>query len=756
MDNYANRDKEYNQIIKLLNTNTQAIFIKSGKAFGISSFLKDRLQPQLQQQGYLTMKINADSYPSISDAILNYIIKDLELFQIMQECFDDNYGSKDSSLAENASLSIPHVGNLVSFALKGKSALPIYTGNFSSAIEEILTIFFSTITYKKCAILIDSAQSISEESYSTINDLITYNKVSFIFAITETNDNYLKLFNFFHVKNLKTAEIIFPQPYIELVIEIGKLFNVSISENNANRIIESSQHNIHRIMSTLNQVDYSQTLTAWDKAIIRVLYIFKIGLSKNHLSGIIKNCELFSEQPEQSLNTSLLRLLSYNIIEGNEDKYLLNYSSHPDIIIIAESLPQQLIYKNAILKYYNKKRMVSKSEAITLYQIADDIEDNSIKKYARLKIKYFLSDGTIIDKRTIMNASFNNENCNDCVVCSIIYARKRQYDIAKKWLECVNLESDINLKAFFGILLNRIRDHTNAEKILTECLMNNSNIENKVIIASYLISNYIHQEKLDDAKTLYSTTFKEYKTAQNIGYLIRNAISAYSGYQKDMYDLALSNFKDNNDMFGYYTTLCNQGYRLLEIDKNESIKKLRESLNFIKLYGENISHIVTNDLGLAYLFSNKYDEARECFLCVVSSEGKNMPHIFAEINLAFCNAVSGNKDKAHSEIINLQDVVDNHPLDRVRQKYYINRLLIDFICVHKVDESILKKAREYLDRYNPEKTEKTIAYILRNHKMKSINTSNTIEYFSPCGLAYWFVNPLKIFPEGFLDEIITI
>lgn len=756
MYNFANRNKEYNKIRELLDSNGQTIFIRSGKAIGVTSFLEDKLQPQLKQEGYLVLKINADRFSSISDAILDYIIKDEDLYNVMQKCFDRNYGSKGSSIAEKVSLGIPYIGNILSFALKEKTALPIYAGNFSSAIEEILTIFFSTITNDKIVILIDSAQSINEESYSTINDLIKYNNVKFVLVITEENDNYLKLNNYICVKGIKANEMIFPQPYAELVVEIGKLFNVAISEKNANQLIDASQKNIHKIISTFNKINYSQLLTSWDKAIVGILSIFKIGLSKDNLSEIIKDCELFSECHEQSLTTSLSILLSYDIIEGNESRYTLTYSSHPDIIKITESLPSQLIYKNAILKSFNRIKIISKSEAITLYQIADEIEDNSIKKYARLKIKFFLQDGSKIDKRVIANASFDDHNYNDCVVCSIIFARKRQYSLAIKWLEKINIDSNINIKTFYGILLSRVREHHQAEIVLTECMTENPNIENKVIIASYLISNYIHQEKLEEAQQLYLNALENYKSAKNIGYLIRNAISAYSGYQKDMYDLALTVFHNSNDMFGYYTTLCNQGYRLIETDKKEATKKLEESLSYIKLYGENISHIVSNDLGLAYLYSNKYDDAKECFLCVINSEEINMPYIFAKINLSFCNALMGNKEKAHNDITHLKNVVDNHPLDRVRQKYYINKLLIDFICGYNIDNITLKMARKYVDRYYPEKTEKTISYILSNNKVKNIKTNNIIKFYSPCGLAYWFVNPLKIFPEGFLDEIMTI
>ena len=756
MEMYANRDKEYNQILKLLEMQTQAIFINSSKASGISSFLKTRLESELQELNYLTIRINAESIPTLADAILKYIIKDSELSRRMQDCFNQNYGLKEETFIEKASLSIPYIGNILSYIIKNKVAAPIYTGDFSSAMEEILTIFFASIKYTRCVIIIDSSQCIIEDSYGIINDLIRYNSVSFIFAITEKNDHYLKLYNFIRVKEFKLAEIDFPEPYAELVIKIGELYNIRMSKNTAIQIVDSSNHNIHRILSTIIQKDYSALLSAWDKAIVRILFAYKNGLSTNDLFDILKNCGVFSVHPQQTLNDSLAKLLSLHIVEIFEDEYTINYSSHPEILNIAESLPQQLLYKSAIIKHFKSVDYISKIDAITLYRLAEELEDGSLKRFARIKIKHFLVDGTSIDKSTLSNASFNLSSQNDCIVCSIIYARKKRYQEALDWLKNTNVESNIYIKTLYGILLNRVRDHLHAEKVLQECLENTECIENKVIIISYLISNYIHQEKLDDARSIYESAIIEYKDAKNLGYLIRNAISAFSGYQEDMYKIALRIFKENNDMFGYYSTLCNQGYRMLSIDKVQALKILSDALDYIKLYGDNISNIALNNLGIGYTFFNRFDEARECFQCIINSDEYNMPSLFASINLAFCNAVSGNKNKAYHDIRNLQMLIDRHPLDRVRQKYYINRLLIEYICLGQIDNSIVIKAKHYSDRYNPEKVEETIAYIKRNPRNKDIPNEVSFRLYSPCGLAYWFINPLKIFPEGFLDDIITI
>ena len=363
----------------------------------------------------------------------------------------------------------------------------------------------------------------------------------------------------------------------------------------------------------------------------------------------------------------------------------------------------------------------------------------------------------MIKRRIIDNAELKQNVLNDCLIGTITCAYKKDYVGALAWLKNVDITASVYIKSYYGILLNRVRDHSRAEKVLLEVLKTTNNCEIGAIVSSYLISNYVHQEKLEEAQKVYNHAYQRYKNARNFGYLIRNATSSFNDQRYKMYEEALECFLASNDMFGYYSTLANQGYHLLFTDFSKGINKLYDALEHLKLYSQNLTQIVRNDLGIANLLQGNYDEANSLFSVVIANEHTNMSQIFARINLACCYLLMGNCDSAVNIMKELESVVENHTLDRVKQKYYINRLLIYYYSHMDITDEIIDKAKKYPDRYQPQRTEMAISFYIKNRKAKrKILDNKWKDLYSPCGLVYWVLNPLKIFPEGFVDQIIPI
>ena len=177
-----------------------------------------------------------------------------------------------------------------------------------------------------------------------------------------------------------------------------------------------------------------------------------------------------------------------------------------------------------------------------------------------------------------------------------------------------------------------MRKHKEAEKTLIESLNSIDNSEVRTIVYSFLISNYVHQENLEDAQATYNIALRQCKNTRNWGYLVRNAVSAFKEQRIDMYNDALTAFLNTNDMFGYYTTLCNRGYSILSQNFIEGKENLLTACKNLSLYGENVTHIVNNNLGIAYLLENDYENAKYYFDKVIANEHSGMPKIFAKIN----------------------------------------------------------------------------------------------------------------------------
>lgn len=756
MNDYADRTDELSYIKKAIDDDVASVFLMAGKAYGLTSFLNDKLALDLKSKDIYTFYIDANNSNSLAAGLLNCIIKDLELYQILQQCFDNSYGERDASVYQNIAKGVPYLGEFLSHLMGKRSAVPIYTGNFLSATEEILSVFFTNII-QKSVIIIDNAQSMLEDSYNTICDLIKYNNIHFIFAITEYTDNYIKLKNFLNIKQFSIREVIFCAPHASLIIELGKLFNHDIKRKEAERAIIMTNGNIHKIVEMISHPHAEYHLNTWGKAIVSILNICTFPVSENELYSIVKKCHLYSPNPQESFKKTIAELLTLSIISKQENYYELRSLNHPDVNSFINSYLDQIVYKKIVLSYFKEQNEYDKRISRFLYELSHELKDSSCDFFARLIIKHALQEGSKIDYDVIDAANIDESSQNDCILCSIIYAQKREYNEALKWFEKVNVNENFYLKSFYGILLNRVRNHGKAEKILIDSLDKIDDLEVKTIVYSFLISNYVHQENLKEAQATYNIALAECKNTQSFGYLVRNAVSAFNERRIDMYDDALSSFLNSNDMFGYYTTLSNRGYAILSQNIVEGKENLLIACENLSLYGENITHIVNNDLGIAYLLENDYENAKYYFDKVIANEHSGMPKIFATINLACCDAIAGNHKKALHDIKGLQKEVEESPLDRIRQKYYINRLFIEYICGLPIDEYIFKCANKHKDRYNPNKTASTLAFYTKNSKVKNTKTiNNWSKLYSACGLSYWFLNPLKIFPKCILDEIIPI
>lgn len=757
MIDYANRYSESNNIKLKIKQSISSIFVMAGQAVGITSFLKERLFVDLQNSHTYPIYINASIKCNFSDLLIEQILKDMELNSLLQRCFDESYGTKNTT---SVFQDIPYIGNTLSLFLSAKTAPPVYTGNFNSAVEEILTTFFEKIQ-KKFVIIIDEAQNITEDSYSTITDLIEYSKVAFVFAITEENINFFKLKNLISLKGFSNCEVPFCPPNSYLVMELGKVFDKIVSQKQAIKLIESTNCNIHKIVETFLKPDAKCSFDCWDISVISILKTFALPLKKSDLFEIIKQCPLYSSNYKLSFNKTIHSLLSKCIISEYDEYVELCSLKHPTVLDICNTYTEQILYKKIILSYYNSKKdkaLLSKSLIAFLYNIALELEDSSYITYARIILKTNLLDGTYISNSVLSNANLDISNEKDCILASIVYTRKRDYKKALNWLEKTNILVDENIKAFYGILLNRVRRHEEAEKILIESLESVKQLEYKVIISSYLISNYIHQENLSTAQNAFHLLLDNYRDSSNIGYLIRNATSAFAGYRNEMYDHAMKAFLSSNDMFGYYTTMCNKATSMLSADSETGRAMLYEAYDHLKIYGENITHIIMNNLGIANLLCHKFEEAKKCFCIVIANESCDMPQIFAKINLACCNVIAGNSDLGLKEMRDLERIVEAHPLDRVRQKYYINRLFAEHFTNQPITNDLIKKAKNNLDRYSPEKTLEIISFYQKNSRSSKRNITNYAwrRLFLPCNLAYWFIDPLKILPKSFLDQIIAI
>ena len=249
--------------------------------------------------------------------------------------------------------------------------------------------------------------------------------------------------------------------------------------------------------------------------------------------------------------------------------------------------------------------------------------------------------------------------------------------------------------------------------------------------------------------------YVKHAPSENIGYVYRNG-AAIKFSDLNYFEMALDAFKNAEDDYGYNTTLCNYAIRrALTIDDYQCEKDLLRAKDYLERFNHSDLHIIYNNLGLYYILHKREKEAEKYLKIAEMKSGTSMPSIFSRINQAALMLKQGfvKESKEYFDSINIS--VPDAQIERVKQKYYINKLLIYYANDQKLEKHI-ENASVHLDRYDPNYTKRILYfYQQRINKKEDYHSSDFDKLFCPCYLEYWYVNPLKLI-DGNLNKVLTI
>lgn len=749
---YVNRDAECKKVEESILNSTNNILIKASPASGITTFIKNKMKNFFHNKfkENNVIYINSISNKPLCELLFESIIKSKYL-ENFQKIANKNFYTSGNSLVISILEGIPYIGPSLKHIFSSNHVPPVYTGAYPTAMEEFFVPFFNEVDCN-FLIIIDNIQNLSDCSYDLLLDILQSSKIRCILIEVQQNTQNNKLENYLSTHNLRNIETIyFNRPEIDLIMKLGLSYNMKISCDLARQILEDSNGNINSILSQIRDINRTPQLTTfseYEKAIILVLYLWKEPLDENRLVKIASSSEVFTFNKETDCKNAISLLKKNEYISEENSKYLITSRNKQDIQKLVNDFPIQLVFKNLIYNFLVENSDDPYSVRLR-YNLSKELECTT-KEDARIYLNMLLVTGEDISENLIEEIHLNEKCKNDCLLAGIIYCKERNFDEAFRWINFIPQEEIVNeIEAFRVTLLSRVEKSEEAEKALIQYLNNNININHRNFIGSYLISTYIHMERLDDAQEVYKKMKNLYSNEPMFGYLVRNATSAFSGYSETLYEEALSAFKHEKDEFGYATTLCNQGYALCKNGFPEKgFNILQKAKTHLEKFSKIHRHIIYNNLGICYFLLKEYQSAHH-FLLAATKLGRNsMPRIFSEINLACVEAVMGKTDSALSRLGIIEDDIKNHKLDRVRQKYYINRLLVEYLSGNKDLTTLICLANKYTDRYFPEHTKKAVQfykeYINSNSQPQNDKWQ---QLYSPCGLVYWYIDPLKLFSK---------
>lgn len=751
---YINRTKDFERIILSIN-NYDITYILAGKAFGLSSFMCE-LGCRLFQ--YRVFTLNTINGSNIANLLISDIIhsEDRNNFKKMVE---KEFGEKSTSLLSAILQGIPYAGPGLAQLIEGKELPAIYAGNYTSAIEEVILPYIKKyVISQKVLITLDEAQNMSEESYNLIANLAQIDGVKIVLGITDTTTpNYIKLKNSLALySNVKWNMVFFGQPEEKLICELANHLGITFSDNEIKDILLQTHKNIHLIVECIINMSMPENNMFYfneiDKAIILSLHICYFGLNKGVLKSLINMSNVYCPDIDIELNNALNDLekhgcISRRCISGTEI-YFIASLYHPEIEKCINNYSDILYYKNIVYDYYRRPGMNNSQEILELlYSLSIEFSDHNIKKYAIALLECKLKKGEQISEDIIANAHLSKKNNAEIELSVLYYTRERRYSEALKWIESLKgKRSNYRYQTLKSVLLNRVRKFSEAENML---LCNIATIdEPKTLntLLAYFTANCIHTNQKEKALEEYYNRMQQLNGTENWGYFLRNLASAVSFPEKErFYEDAIDNFTLFKDTYGIFSSKCNWGNSLCVIRKaSEGLPYLKEAEIGLQQFGTNHLHIVYNDLGVCYLMLGDIKNATKYLSLAEKLAYNRMPRLITAINKACLLVVQNELDLSLQILDSIQDEVLVHPVSSISSKYFTNRMLIEYIKGRETFHAFSRNNKLYIDKFIPEAIIKKYQIFLLENRQIEYPSDEWNNLFAPAGLAYWYVDPLKM------------
>ena len=729
--------------------------ILAGKAFGLSSFLSE-LGCRLFQ--YRVFSLNTINGSNIAHLLISDIIhsEDRTTFKEMAE---KEFGEKSTSFLSAALQGIPYLGPGFAQLIEGKQIPAIYAGNYTSAVEEILLPYVKRyVKLQKVLITLDEAQNVSEESYNLIANLAQIDGVKIVLGITDTvTSNYIKLKNSLALySNVRCNTEFFGQPEEQLIRELAKHFGIILSNNELKNILLQTHRNIHLIIESIlsmsipgkNMLDFNEI----DKTIISLLYICYFGLSKGVLKSLINMSNVYCQDVDIELNSALNNLEKHGCIlkrciHGTQI-YFIASLYHPEIEKCTNSYSDILYYKSLVYDYYQRQELNGSQEILELlYKLAIEFSDRNIKKYSITLLENKLRRGEQISEDIVANSHFSKDNNTEVELSILYYTRERRYSEALKWIEFLKEKhSNYRYHTLKGVLLNRVRRFSEAEIILLQSIDAINEPKTQTPLLAYFVANCIHTNQKEKAIKEYNNRIFKLDGTENWGYFLRNLASAVSFPKKEeFYQDAIDNFSLFKDNYGIFSSKCNWGNSLCVVKRaSEGLSYLKEAEIGLQQFGPNHLHIVYNDLGVCYLMLGDIKNATKYLSLAEKLAYNRMPRLITAINQACLLSVRNKLDLSLQQLDLIQDEVLAHPVSSISNKYFTNRLLIESTKGKSAFYAYQKNNKLYIDKFVNKATLERYECIFLENRQIEYPSEEWNNLFAPAGLAYWYVDPLKM------------
>ncbi len=483
---YIDREEEFKIIEQFIEDDVKVIFIETVACSGFTSFIDARFANYKKYH----VKYHAERKISLGEMIFQEMTH--EDLVLMQEIADLKYGEYDKKLLSvMAEGIIPYLGGLLSNWNEGKKTRPVYDLNYNlfySLIPELL----EKISHKnKIGVFIDGAQYVSEMDYKLIKEIANIQNCYVIIGFVEPFQKYYKLR--FRLEDCKKKHTTFDITEDLVILLADNYRKETISKSDAKSIIEMCNHNIYKICDYFLDKSDDSDLDTIDKAVLNICNVMFSGINKNRLIQIVMS-DANNICDEEFCIASVTKLNQLGYLSEEYDSIYLNNASK--FICSQENNVHKLYYKKIVYEYFSSIETPMIQEIELCYILSKELlyssqSSNWAKRLTVEKLRLGLPIDA--DLLTELEKQGNSE------LLIILYTYQKDYEKALDIIEKLKKGSGLSkdFKKLYGVILNRCRFHLKAQKRLIKSLRKDPQ---DFILKAYLVSNYVHQDNLEEAK----------------------------------------------------------------------------------------------------------------------------------------------------------------------------------------------------------------------------------------------------------------
>lgn len=784
---FVNRDGEIEESIEFLRTATRknVLVWRCAPRSGMTSYLK-HLQNSLAKE---KVSIYIDGNNQIANSIFGQVVISLfNQYPIIFKSFE-NFVLRKTNDAEGLQWLdaiveiIPYIKEVspIFQKVKRKTSLRINSTNYPSLAAELLSTFLKEFTDEQgVAIFIDNAHSLDDSSFDILATASDQLNLKFIFSWSKNINDSVSLETFDKKIRVRGRGLItknFPPPSGEMAKKIGGKMSITISAVEAASICTAANGDIYNIVIALRQINYRELddkifEEIAPRFILRCLLTSKQSLRFTDLSTLFIKQELFYGS-EDLFEETMLLLEHSGVVESvglpSGDR-MINLVQNTFVKQkITQTTSERLVMQGLLYDFYIQSYELSERHSAAeciplLYRLSKIVDSKAVPKWMQEAMSLSLAMGTAsISKafiselvETTENHRFQDEMDLTTYVSFLISIKN--YENAKSIIEANDRQLDRRyIRALYGVVLNRCKDHLESEKILEEQFITSTSEEEQVFLLSFRIIGLLHMDQASEGRELFNKYSLKLKEASNYGYLLRNGAAPFSGSPSiKILDEAIRWFINKGDNFGLATAKCNRATHLSTNGRTtDALADLFDALKILEAFGVHHLHLVYGNIGQCYLYRSDFEMAEKYLLKAIHLMNGGLPEVYAKLNLAAVYALQRKCDSACEIISDMWALSKTIKFDRGNQRTSINGLVILSYCNEK-DELLSKfkhAALKHEDRYDPD-LNKTIVDRLNEliESKNKFNEKSFFELFQPCSLQYWYYNPLQGLPYELLTN----